>query len=96
MHVYHPRIGAVASDLPGQPVVFADGEALGVVTEVVATPASASHPASHALVVQAEHVSGEAQREPLLIPDATVLMVTDDAVVLGTTARWLDQHIVAE
>jgi hypothetical protein len=88
-----PSITAVAHDLPGHSVVLADGEELGVVADVIETAVSDGAPA-HALVVEVDAGTTDEPADPLLIAADGVLTVTDDAVVLGTTAAWLGQHTV--
>jgi hypothetical protein len=90
------NIAAVAPDLPGQHVVLADGDELGVITDVVQTSVAANGVPAHAIVVEVDDAMPDTLADPLLISAASVLTVTNDAVVLGTTARWLDQHTVAE
>src|SRR5215204_5770601 len=94
MHSERPSIAAVAHDLPGQNVVLADGDELGVITDVVETSAATSGVSAHALVVDVNDTTTDTPVSPLLISGDGVVAVTDDAVVLGTTARWLDQHVV--
>jgi hypothetical protein len=91
-----PSIAAVAHDLPGQHVVFADGDELGVITDVVQTSAADDAVPAHALVVEVDELATDTPADLLLISTEGILTVTDDAVVLGTTALWLDQHTVAE
>lgn len=91
-----PNIAAVADDLLGQNVVLADGDQLGVITDVVQTSAAPDSVPAHALVIDVDDATTDTPAEPIVISDESILAVTDDAVVLGTTARWLDQHMVAE
>ena len=90
------NIAAVAHELSGQSVVLADGDDLGVITDVVQTSVAANGVPAHALVVEVDDAMPDTPTDPVLISAASVLTVTNDAVVLGTTARWLDQHMVAE
>ena len=96
MHSQRPNIAAVAHDLPGQSVVLADGDDLGVIVDVVETQGAADGLTAHALVIDLHETTTDTPADQLFISGASVLAVTDDAVVLGTTARWLDQHMVAE
>jgi hypothetical protein len=90
------NIAAVAHDLPGQNVVLADGDELGVIMDVVETSAATIGVSAPAIVVDISDATTETPTESLVISGKTVVAVTDDAVVLGTTACWLDQHVVAE
>ena len=96
MHVPPPNIARMTDQLPGHTVVLADGDEIGVVTDIVETPATTGHSTSHALVVQVAEPADEAPPEPLIVSGEAVLAVTDDAVVLGTTATWLGQHTVTD
>ena len=96
MHAKRPSIAAVAHDLPGHNVVLADGDDLGVITDVVETPDASGGVSSHALVIDMHTSTTDTPVDPLFLSGESVLAVTDDTVVLGTTARWLDQHTVGE
>jgi hypothetical protein len=92
MHLHPPSIAPLADRLPGHTVILADGDEIGVVAEVVETPATVSNAPSHALVVQVDQPEDDTPSDPLVVSAESVLAVTDDAVVLGTTAPWLSQH----
>ena len=96
MHSPRPNIAAVAHYLPGHNVVLADGDDLGVITDVVETLDASDGVPAHALVIDVHETTMDTPTDPLFISSESVLAVTGDAVVLGTTARWLDQHTVAE
>src|SRR5688572_26375066 len=82
MHAQRPSIAAVAHDLPGQSVVLADGDDLGVITDVVETPDASGGVPAHALVIDIDHETTNTPSDPLVISGESVLAVTDDAVVL--------------
>jgi hypothetical protein len=96
MHLPPPNIARMTEQLSGHTVVLADGDELGVVADIIETPATTAHSTSHALVVQVAEPAADAPPEPLVVSGEAVLTVTDDAVVLGTTATWLGQHTVTD
>jgi len=96
MHLLPPNIARMTEQLSGHTVVLADGDVIGVVADVVETPDTTTHSASHALVVEVAEPAADAPPESLVVSGEAVLTVTDDAVVLGTTATWLGQHTVTD
>ncbi len=96
MQYQQPCITAVADQLPGQRVVLADGEDLGVVQSVIDTIRPDDGEEDHILAVQ---VNSEETGVPLgavFVPERVVSFVTDEAVVLGTTAPWVAHHCLVE
>ena len=96
MEPQRPCIATVSAELPGQPVLTADGEEVGVVADVVKVAETDCGGVSHALVVKVEQEVPDLATNEVLIPDDDVLALTDHEVVLGTTMTWLPHHTIAE
>lgn len=73
-------------DPAGRQVVTADGDDVGRVERVIAPPADEDDPL---LVVDASESDLPLPEGPLVVPRRAVHLVTEGAVVLGTSSTWL-------
>ena len=73
----------------GQRVILSDGDELGIVEALVESPDGDADPF---IVVDIAETALTEEADRLYVPQDAVHLVTDDDVVLGTTARWLAQH----
>lgn len=96
MHYQPPCLTAVADQLPGKHVVLADGEDLGVIQVVIDLIRPDDGEEDHVLAVQVDSDSVEVPAESIFVPERVVSFVTDEAVVLGTTAAWVTHHCRTE
>ena len=96
MHYQPPCLTAVADQLPGKHVVLADGEDLGVIQGVIELIRPDGGEEDHVLAVQVDSDSVEVPAESVFVPERVVSFVTDEAVVLGTTAPWVAHHCLTK
>lgn len=96
MHYQAPSITAVADQLPGQRVVLADGEDLGIVQEVIDAAQSYDGSDDHVLAVRVDREDVDLPTGAVFVPERVVSFVTDEAIVLGTTAPWVAHYCRVE
>lgn len=96
MQYQQPSITAVADHLPGQRVVLADGEDLGVIQRVIDSIRPEDGSEDHILAVQVDSPAIDVPAGAVFVPERAISFVTDDEVVLGTTAPWVTHYCLEE